>query len=1159
MDSVDKNENKILSQRERKGELEIISEEKNINGSEENTNIKLNKKSGKSSRNNTNNKNNKIQYSPKYLFKNEDNYENEGYNVNKIELMNYLSESKEKDIIIEEEMQIKSNIERNILSKSYNEINELKSFKEEIDNNKIELPLSNRLNINDKSKEEKEKEKNKESSSKRGALKILELLTSKKKEKEEIEKKKEELIIETFKKARNDNDNMTIKENNNVNIKDNSDIAINDNNNIINENKENKENIDNNIIKEDIIEEHLSEIKQKDEDKENNDKKEISDGNLNTEGENLKQKENIKNEDNTVKEEEKKGMNNKMETNLNDNSNHNEKKETQDISLSSDKTEPKKITENSKIQNINPKIQIQKSNKGNKLYIKNSRKFLKKPINPSNPKNSSKNSFSISKEKSNALKQKRNKGQNETISRYKSFKSNLNTIDYQNKNKKNMSKKNNIAKDNFDTVTVYKKHQLSKSPKGKIYAPKKALNPRGSSINKNNENSLLSKSNININNVNYINNINTIIKNRNDSSFNDNYNEDNYMKLNNSLNINMNNNNYSNFANNYKYIDNYTKYNKNNINYNIIRNYNSNFVNNNQNLKKGLIGSKINNNLNIRHKVVNDNEETDFSQDNINNKYKKNSFQVDSNKNLLLDRFTPDKNNFPKNKAYKNNLSSNPQRVAKTQKNIPSIYQNKYHENNNLSQRYYICNNNQDITKNDTTSKYSSQNYYDANNDIINTEGSFSNTNTKNDNYSLSYDFYGSLNKNSSISINIEDLMIFEEKFSEIIYFLKNGEEVKNQCFDFWNYFFNCSLFERIEKIFKTEKNIEIAKLSINLELISVMICYEFSYDFNILKKSNLILIEILELSHRNIMLFCDNILMKITPDNQKNVWVLKLHNLVQKSKKFIKNNISKISHIDLIKKNSSELSKKLQIIFSSFETEYSPLIFTLFKKIYQKTYSEINDFFIEYILKIENRESSILAPVLLSSNPNFISFRPPYIHTERIKSYTLILDLNDTIVNFQQTNNSQGILRLRPFLIEFLEEISFYYELILFTTSTEYFSKPIIKAIEENKKYFDFIFYREYAIIVGSNFVKDLTRVGRPLDSTIIVDNMPQNFRLQKENGIQIKPFFAQDPNDNTLIELMDILIEIAKSGVDVREGLANYRNDIVQKVTSNISKYDL
>ncbi len=532
--------------------------------------------------------------------------------------------------------------------------------------------------------------------------------------------------------------------------------------------------------------------------------------------------------------------------------------------------------------------------------------------------------------------------------------------------------------------------------------------------------------------------------------------------------------------------------------------------------------------------------------------------QILSGLNLLYKISTHDLNQSikKKNNKYKNNLMSNPERNLKNPKTIPSIYQNKYNQNiNNLSQRYYIYNSNQEINNNENTNKFS---YYDLNNDIITTEGTNTNTNNKINDYLIDYDLYNNihLSKNSSISINIEDLMIFEEKFSEIIFFLKNGKEAKNQCFDFWNYFFNCSLFEKIEKIFKTEKNIEIAKFSINLELISVMITYEFSFDFDILNKSNILLLEILELSHRNLMIICENILMKIIPENQKNIWVLKLNNLVQNSKKYFPKNYSNLSHIDLINKNSLELSNKLQNIFSLFETESSPLINSLFKKIHQKSYTEINDFFIEYILKIENQESSIIAPLLLSSNPNFNSFRPPYIHTERIKQYTLILDLNDTIANFQQTNNSQGILRLRPFLIEFLEQINAYYELILFTTSTEYFSKPIINAIEENKKYFDFIFYREYAIIVGNDFVKDLTRIGRPLDKIIIVDNMPQNFRLQKENGIVIKAFWGDDVYDNALISLKDILLKIAYEFNDLRLGLIKYKDEIINKVSSTCAR---
>ena len=337
------------------------------------------------------------------------------------------------------------------------------------------------------------------------------------------------------------------------------------------------------------------------------------------------------------------------------------------------------------------------------------------------------------------------------------------------------------------------------------------------------------------------------------------------------------------------------------------------------------------------------------------------------------------------------------------------------------------------------------------------------------------------------------------------------------------------------------------------------MLCYEFSFDQKILIKTYILLLEILELNHRNLMIICENILVKITPENQMNKWVLKLNKIVQNSKKDEKINFGDLTYAEKIDNNNDKINKKLLNILFNYKTEYSPLILSLMKKITQKNYEEINDFFREYILKVENMESSIVASVFLSTNPDFTPCRPPYLHSQRSKPYTLILDLNETLVNFQQTNLSQGVVRLRPFLIEFLEEISYYYELILFTTSTEYFARPIISAIEENKKYFDYVFFRECAIIIGGDFVKDLTRIGRPLDSTIIVDNMPQNFRLQKENGINIKSFYAQDPNDSALYDLLPILIDIAEEEGDVREGLSKYRNDIVKKVTSNISKYNI
>ena len=67
-------------------------------------------------------------------------------------------------------------------------------------------------------------------------------------------------------------------------------------------------------------------------------------------------------------------------------------------------------------------------------------------------------------------------------------------------------------------------------------------------------------------------------------------------------------------------------------------------------------------------------------------------------------------------------------------------------------------------------------------------------------------------------------------------------------------------------------------------------------------------------------------------------------------------------------------------------------------------------------------------------------------------------------------------------------------------------------------------------------------------------MDNIAQNFRMQKNNGILIKPFDGEDQNDQALIDLIPILINIAKDNIDARNGLVKYRDEIMTKITSNL-----
>ena len=180
-----------------------------------------------------------------------------------------------------------------------------------------------------------------------------------------------------------------------------------------------------------------------------------------------------------------------------------------------------------------------------------------------------------------------------------------------------------------------------------------------------------------------------------------------------------------------------------------------------------------------------------------------------------------------------------------------------------------------------------------------------------------------------------------------------------------------------------------------------------------------------------------------------------------------------------------------------------------------------------------------------------------PYIKTKNIKKYSLVLDLEETLLHFNKNskNNKEGFIDIRPGTLKFLDDISQFYELIVFNEGEKKFTDFLIDTLEENKIYFEHRFYREHIIIDNNDIVKDLVRIGRSLDKILIVDNMKQNFKLQKDNGILIKSFYGKDDYsgraDTILEELAKILIKIAQEGGDLRKSIFKYKNEIVNKIT--------
>ena len=412
--------------------------------------------------------------------------------------------------------------------------------------------------------------------------------------------------------------------------------------------------------------------------------------------------------------------------------------------------------------------------------------------------------------------------------------------------------------------------------------------------------------------------------------------------------------------------------------------------------------------------------------------------------------------------------------------------------------------------------------------------------------------------------LNLEDLLIIEDKFNLILIVLEKGNKTNEEYLDLLNYFFTSSLRTKIEQIFEYfPKQIELIRAFINYSLIFIIICYDFvinsiSTDID----NDFSLYNIAHIIYINILIAINSIKSKIMLDGKDNYSIRLIE--LSKIEITIKNKLSNlgndfsfsekilINNANLLVNRISSLieaNKKNKILNQKYN-------YKIFLKLKAVSFKEIDNFFRDNILKEDFLGCSVLASTYLKSKPVLTPLIEPFLHVPNKKKYSLVLDLDETLIHFKvnQSEDGEGMLKLRPGVFSFLEKIREFYEIILFTEASEAYAKLMIEAFNKNKKYFDFKLYRQHTMIIENDFVKDLSKLGRPMDKIIIIDNFPQNFKLQKNNGIVIKPFLGENKNDQALEDLIPILINIAKDEIDVRNGLVKYRDEILTKISSNL-----
>ena len=217
---------------------------------------------------------------------------------------------------------------------------------------------------------------------------------------------------------------------------------------------------------------------------------------------------------------------------------------------------------------------------------------------------------------------------------------------------------------------------------------------------------------------------------------------------------------------------------------------------------------------------------------------------------------------------------------------------------------------------------------------------------------------------------------------------------------------------------------------------------------------------------------------------------------------------------------------------------------------------------------------SNISKPIPPPQVSNYGNYKPitknlssPYLSIKKPqnmpKRKTLILDLDETLVHsgfnpFTRKSDITLTIKLdgrnhiinvlkRPYVDEFLKEMSEYFDIIIFTASIAEYASPLLDQLDKNN-YFSKRLFRNDCLFNHGLYIKDLKIIGKDLKDMIIIDNNPVSYAVNEDNGIPILTWYddLHDTELNKLVPLLKYLSNVDDVRPIIRQ-IVNRRNNEV------------
>ncbi|XP_015577002.2 mitochondrial import inner membrane translocase subunit TIM50 [Ricinus communis] len=177
-----------------------------------------------------------------------------------------------------------------------------------------------------------------------------------------------------------------------------------------------------------------------------------------------------------------------------------------------------------------------------------------------------------------------------------------------------------------------------------------------------------------------------------------------------------------------------------------------------------------------------------------------------------------------------------------------------------------------------------------------------------------------------------------------------------------------------------------------------------------------------------------------------------------------------------------------------------------------------------------------------------------PDLHPAEQHVFTLVLDLNETIIYSDWRRDRGWRTFKRPGIDDFLQHLARLYEIVVFSDQLNMYVDPVVERLDPNHC-IRYRLSRDATKYQDGKHYRDLSKLNRDPAKIIYVSAHALEHTLQPENCVPVKPFTITDPDeevvDTTLLDLIPFLEYVARaSPSDIRKVLESYeRKDIAKE----------